>query len=136
MNKRGRLVLVAIISLLLGAATFMYPYIAKASDTGTLSLKAATARDIVLLIDIICSQSVDNELIYDIDLSKFIIEISQNKVKINDKSYVSKIGETIQGRDPIAFEYSYVCNQDLKFVLDGPTKLIFKKTDNKISITS
>jgi len=132
------LVFVAIITLVIAVIIGLsYPIIAKAYATGEVSLKVASARDIALLIDTICAYPYDMKVQYELDLSKFILEFYDNKVKIYSASYVS-LGQNnnVIGRDPTYAEYSFVpCNNNLKSVLKNPEKLVFSKKGGELSIS-
>jgi len=136
MTKRGQLFLIAIITMVVAAAIGVtYPRIAKAYTTGAISLKISAARDIALTIDTIYAYPYDMELEYGLDLSKYIVEISGDSVRIYDKSFVRLSGNKVQGIDPKFAQYSFVPgNENLNFLLDGPKLIIFSKTDGKLNI--
>ena len=99
-------------------AALMFPIIAKAYASGDIILKITAVRDIALTIDTIYSYPQDLELEYDVDLSKFKVEISEGEVKIDREKYAfSPIGESPD------------------VILDKPKKILFSKEDGVLTIT-
>ena len=136
MKKRGNLTLIAIITIVVGvAAGLTFLAVGKAYANGSIALKTAAARDIALALNTICSYPQDMEFTYDINLQKFIVKISENTVKVYDKSFVGYTGKDVSGIDPKFSKYSFVCSQKLDFVLDSPKKIIFAKKDGKLAIS-
>lgn len=130
MKKRGSmLVFIAMISVVISVFIFLImPQIAKAYVSGKLALKVAAARDIALVLDTMYSYPYDMVLEYDVDLSDFIVEVSQKTVKIKMAS---------QTVDPIEAKYGFVpINDDPAFTLLKPKKIIFKKENGKITAYS
>lgn len=128
MNKRGQMVIIAIIIVVIAVFVgITYPKIAKSLGTGKVALKTAAARDIAFVIDSIYSYPYDVELEYDYDLSDFTVKISDNKVEIYEG--------TLEG-DLTSAAYSFVPVKDNpEFTLDKPKKIVFKKTGDKLEIT-
>jgi|TARA_B100001971_G_scaffold134278_1_gene124095 hypothetical protein len=142
MKKRGvesgGLVLISIITLIVALVVgLLYPRIAKVYGTGEIVLKTTAARDIALIIDEMYVYPYDINVEFDYDLSNFIVEISQNSVKIYSRSFVTLEGDEIQGNDPSSAEYSFTTTRgsDLDLVFDKPRKLHFNKVDGELSIT-
>ena len=136
MKKRGNLILAAIISLLLAAIAITLPFVAEAQNTGKISFKIASVKNIALILNSVCSYDFELEINYEINLNNYILEISESSVKIYDKSFVSLNNDIIQGRDPNFAAYYYTCDKDIDSKLDGPKIVTFKKTKEKIIITS
>ena len=138
MQKRGQLVFIALITIIVAAiVAFSYPYIAKSLATGKTTLKVSAARDMALIIDTVYAYPYDVEIEYDFDLSKFIVEISENNVKIYDASLI-ELGEEdeIIGRDLFFAQYSFSpVGEEPNFIFDRPKKLIFKKENGKLLVT-
>jgi len=120
------LVFIAIIILV--AALFVVFALPKINP-GKIALKTAAARDIALILNTIYVYPYDIEMQYDFDLSEFVIEVSQQKVRIYDPSFgVAK--------DPTAAEYPFVpVNDNPNFILDKPSKIIFKKEKGVLTVT-
>jgi len=119
MRKRGHmLVIIALITTVIAIFVFLtFPNLAKDIKTGKIILKEASARDIALIIDTIYAYPYDMEVEYNVDLSDFVVQISQNTVKIRDA------------------EYSFVpVNDNPDFALNRPKKIIFTKTDGKLTV--
>ena len=137
MQKRGQLVFIALITIIMAAiVAFSYTCIAKSLATGKTALKVSAARDMALIIDTIYAYPYDVELEYDIDLSKFIVEISENNVKIYDASLVKLEEDKITGRDPFFAQYSFSpVSEEPNFIFDKPKKLVFKKENGKLLVT-
>lgn len=136
MKKRGNLTLIAIITIVVGvAAGLTFLFVGKAYANGSIALKTAAARDIALTLNTICASPQDMEFNYDINLEKFIVKISENKVSIYDKSFVRYTGKDISGIDPKPSHNSFVCSQRIDSVLDSPKKIIFIKKDGKLAIS-
>lgn len=98
----------------------MLPYIAKAYASGDVVLRTAAARDIALTMSMIYAYPYDMDATYDFDLSKFLVEISENKVTV--------------GKDlKRGSKYSFAAIGDDKpgFILRNPKKIIFEKEDGK-----
>src|SRR3989338_4356688 len=130
MKKRGNsmLVFIAMIGILIALFVLLVmPQIAKAYASGKLALKAAATKDIAIILDTMYSYPYDMALEYDVDLSDFIVEISQKTVKIKMTSL---------SIDPSAEGYAFVpIDDDLDFTLSKPKKIIFKKENGKITVT-
>ena len=141
MQKRGQLVIIALITLLVAAfVVFSYIQIARSLSTGKTALKVSAARDIALIIDTLYAYPYEVELEYDVDLSLFIVEISENSVKIYDSSFVKMESDNkVTGRDILFAQYNFAPTageefEELNFIFDKPKKLIFKKINGKIKI--
>ena len=132
MAKRGSMIAVITLAILV-IALFVFiaiPQIAKVYASGKAALKTASARDIALILDTIYAYPHDIELEYNFDLSDFKVSISNNKVKVYDKSYGSP------GSDPTLAQYDFVSVNDApNFPLDQPKKIIFKKVEGVLAIT-
>ena len=137
MRKRGQLINIALITIVVAAIVGLsYPYIAKSLATGKTALKVAAARDIALILDTIYAYPYDIELEYDVDLSKFIVEISENSVKVYDASLVKISNDNkLSGKDIIFAQYSFVpANEKPNFIFDKPKRLVFKKENGELEI--
>ena len=136
MKKRGQLVFIAIITLVVALLVgLLYPKIAKTLATGDMALKIAAARDIALIIDAIYAFPYDIEIEYYYDLSELIVDISQSSVKIYDASLVSVDNGIIQGSDPNFAKYSFVpVDDNPNLILDMPKRILFSKTDDGLNI--
>jgi len=139
MSKRGQLEAVFLILLVIGivGALSLY-YNTKLFEADKTNLKITAVRDIALIIDTIYASPHDLEVEYDIDLRKFIVDISQNKIKIYDASSVSiDSNSKILGKDRFFAQYSFAPVDDsLQFIFDGPKKLTFSKINGKLTITT
>jgi hypothetical protein len=139
MRKRGQLVVISLITIIVSAVVFIsLIYISKSLATGKAALKVAAARDIALTIDTVYAYPYDMEFEYDVDLSKFIVDISENSVKVYDASLV-KIDKdkNIIGNDLMLAEYAFApANEKPHFILERPKKLSFKKENNKLYLTA
>ena len=131
MNKRGQMVIIAIIIVVIAVFVgITYPKIAKSLGTGKVALKTAAARDIAFIIDSIYSFPYDVQLEYDYDLSDFIVKISYNTVEIYEAQY------STPEKDLTSAAYSFVPVKDSpEFILNKPKKIVFKKTGDKLEIT-
>lgn len=121
MSKKAQLVFITIIIIVVAlVVALMLPYIAKAYASGDVVLRTAAARDIALTMSMIYAYPYDMYVTYDFDLSKFLIEISENKVTV---------GKDLERGS----KYSFVAIGDDKpgFILKNPKKIIFKKEDGK-----
>ncbi|MBU90392.1 hypothetical protein CMO94_02520 [Candidatus Woesearchaeota archaeon] len=144
MSKRGQIETVFLALLVIGlVGGFSLYYSHKSFETDKLNLKVAAVKDIALIIGTMYASPHDIEVEYDVDLRRFIVEISQNKVKIHDASSVSlDVNNKIQGKDKTFSQYSFVPvkdNYDSSFVpviLDGPKKLVFSKKNGELTITT
>jgi hypothetical protein len=139
MSKRGQIVLIALITIVIAAIVGLtYPRIASAYATGAFSLKVSATEDIALIIDTIYAYPYDVEVEYEVDLSKFIIAVSDGKVKLYGSSFVSlDSSNKIVGIDPIFSQYPFLPgNENINFILDKPKKIKFIKNDGKLSIKS
>ena len=136
MKKRGQLVIISLIDMVVAAIVFLSIIrISMDLSTGKTALKVAAAKDIALIIDTVYAYPYDVEFEYNVDLSKFIVEISENSVKVYDASRV-KIGEDkkINGKDMFLAEYSFApVNEKPNFIFDNAKKIVFKK-ENKNEI--
>jgi hypothetical protein len=130
-GKRGSmLVIIAIITLVVALIVLiMYPMIANTYASGKVAYRTATARDIALILDAMYAYPYDIEIEYDFDFSEFLVEISEKKVKVRDKSF--------SGISDKAFsQYPFVpVNDDPAITLDGPTKIVFKKEKGVLTAT-
>lgn len=127
MAKRGQLVFIAIITLVVALFVgVMYPKIAKAYASGEVTLKVVAAKDIALTIDTIYAYPYDIEVEYDVDLSKFVVEISQNDVKVKKPGIDSTAGE---------YRFVSIGNDDPSTTLNNPKKIIFSKEGSELTIT-
>lgn len=120
MSKRGAVMLfIMIIGLVVSViVAFMFPIIAKAYASGNIILKVAAARDIAITIDTIYAYPNDLELEYDVDLSKFDVEISDNVVNVDGAEY---------GFVPIGDSPNVILNR--------PKKIVFQKENDILTIT-
>lgn len=136
MKKKSSLyILIGLITLFLVISVIIiFPLIAR-NLGGKFALKTAAARDIALTLDTIYAYSYDIELEYDFDLSDFVVEISENIVKIHEQKHVVVIGNNLEGSDPVPGKYNFVpVNDKPNFVLDKPKKLVFKKENDILTV--
>lgn len=141
MKKRGNaLVFISIITLVVGLFVgLIYPKIAKVYATGEIALKTSAARDIALIIDTLYAYPYDANIEYGYDLSNFIVDISQNSVKIYSISFVTLEGNEIKGNDPTFAKHSFTpvkknANENLDYKFDQPKRLVFNKANGKLFI--
>lgn len=139
MTKKGgsTLTFLALLILLISVIVwFSYLEGGKKFAKKEISLKAASAKNIALMIDTIYAYPYDMEIEYDIDLSKFVVEISENSVKIHDSSLVNvDSNKKLVGKDENFAQYGFVpINDDPTFIFDKPKDFIFKKIDGKLTI--
>lgn len=129
MSKRGAmLVLITMITLIVAiVVALMFPFATKSITSGEAILKTIASKDIALIIDTIYAYPYDMEVEYDVDLSGFVVVISQNSVMIDNQepgSFVRVNDENFPIRSGIN-----------TMTLDNPEKIFFRKEDGKLTIT-
>jgi len=136
MKKRGQLVIITLVLVIIGLVIgILIPKITKDRATGIIAFKTASARDLAITTNKICSSPYDLEIEYEANLDKFIVEFSNNNVKIHDTSFVQVVDNKIEGTDPKSIQYPFVCDDDIDFILEKPKLIVFNKKDDKITIT-
>lgn len=126
MTKKGMgIILISLIGIIVALFVFLViPEIAKTYASGKVALKVAAARDIALILDTMYAYPYDMEFEYNVDLSDFVVEISENNVVIKIASLSA---------DPTDAVYSFVPINDVpSYILQNPQKIIFKKLDGRI----
>lgn len=135
MKKRGNLVTISLIVVIVGLiVALMLPKIAKDRATGVIAFKTASARDIALTLNTICSYPYDTEIKYKSGLKDFIIEIKNNKVNVYDKFYVTIDNGRILGKDPTASSYQFNCLEKIDSVISNPDIIVMTKKGSVIEI--
>ena len=132
MKKGGSmLVFIAIITLIAALIVGMaYYWIATNYASGDVALKTAAAKDIALILDTMYAYTYNLEIEYNIDLSKFKVEISNSYINVYDKSY------NIPNTDPTLARYSFVpVKNSPSIFLDAPQKITFKKENGILTAT-
>ena len=132
MKKRGSmLVFIAVITLLVALLVGVFlPMIAETYASQKAALKAAACRDIALILDTMYAYPYDFEMDYDYDLSSFVVNISQNKVRIYDPSF------DILTEDPTRAEYPFIpVDDDPSFKLYNPQNIHFTKVNRVLTVT-
>jgi hypothetical protein len=136
MDKEN-LMIIAIVTLFVSLFIGLtYPKVAESYRDGKVALKTAAANDIALIIDAMyASPHYGVSIVYDYNLDDFVIEISQNKVKIYSASSVKVDNGVIQGNDPTPAEHSFVpVHDNPEFILDRPENIIFQKINGRLDI--
>lgn len=135
MTKRGTLTLIAIAGIIMGAIVLLtFLKVSELYATGRITAKVAATRDIALVIDAIYSFPHDVTLEYEYDLSDFIVEISQNSVRIYSESSLDDEGE-IRGNEKPKPHAFVPADDDPSIILDRPRKIVFEKEDGVLTIT-
>ena len=137
-SKRGTLTLIAIGGIIVAAIVLLtFLKISELYATGRITAKVAATRDIALVIDAIYSYPYDTTLDYNYDLSDFIVEITQNDVRIYSTLFVTLDDEgNIQG-DEKPKPYPFVpTDDDPSVILDRPNGIHFEKKGGILTITS
>ncbi|MBI2134977.1 hypothetical protein HYU09_03225 [Candidatus Woesearchaeota archaeon] len=136
MKKRGDLITISVIIVILAVVVaLMLPKVAKDKATGVVALKTASARDIALNLNVMCSSPYDMKERLIIGLEGFILEISDNRVNVYDRDYVRLDGSKISGKDPTIASYPFSCQSRINFVVDSPKILVIEKKEGIFSIT-
>ena len=137
MDKEN-LILIAIVTLFVSLFVGLtYSQVTKYYATGKIALKTASAKDIALIIDAIYASPYNLELEYNYDLTDFVVEISNNRVRLYGTSFVRVNNGIVQGDDPFFAQYSFVTiNDNPEFLFDKPNRLKFTKTNGKLTITT
>ena len=129
-KKRGEgfstLVFLGMVSIIVAVFVFIaIPAVAKAYASGKIALKAASSRDIALLLDAMYSSPFDSKVEYNVDLSDFKVEVSNNEVKVESLSL---------SVDPKASKYPFVpINDNPTFIISKPKKIVFEKKAGKLN---
>lgn len=136
MKKRGDLITISIITIILAVViALMLPKVAKDKATGVIAFKTASARDIALTLNVICSSPYDVEAKQSFRLEGFILQISDNQVKLHDKRYVYTENNRIAGKDPTMASYPFSCQSRVDSILDSPKILVVTKKDGDLFVT-
>ncbi len=129
MEKRGQLVYKALISVI-ASAIVVAAFITAGKSYGNQEAyyKAAVARDIALLLDTIISSSGDVEYTYPNDVSKYLIEVKDNVVRVYDYNF----GKT----DPVQASFRFAGGkQTIDSQISGLNYINIRKMSGKIEIT-
>ena len=131
MAKRGNIAFKFLMILSISAAILvLYPKLAETYVKGEVTRKAVAAREIALIIDTIYAYPYDITIDYDIELSGFTLEISDQVVT----AYDSRLGKIL---DPSLARYRFFTtdNNNLQFKLESPKKIRFEKIKNKVEVS-
>lgn len=129
MQKRGQLVLKAIIVLLVaGILIVTFPKIGKSFGTFEAYKKAIASREIALILDTLYAYPYDSVIYYNEKLEGLTIEVSENKVKVFSSGYKA---------DPTRAEYNYLPTGTKKInaVLENPKRIRFEKKGDTLTLT-
>lgn len=136
MKKRGDLITISIVTIILAVViALMLPKVAKDKATGVIAFKTASARDIALTLNVVCSSPYDVEAKQSLRLEGFILQISGNEAKLHDKHYVHLENNRIIGKDPTMAAYPFSCQSRVDSMLDSPKILVIAKKDGDLSVT-
>lgn len=136
MKKRGDLITISIITIILAVViALMLPKVAKDKATGVIAFKTASARDIALTLNVICSSPYDVEAKQSFRLEGFILQISGNEVKLHDKQYMHVVSSRLIGKDPTMAAYPFSCQSRIDSIIDSPKILIIAKKGGDLSVT-
>ena len=136
MKKRGDLITISIITIILAVViALMLPKVAKDKATGVIALKTASARDIALTLNVMCSSPYDVKAKQSLRLEGFILQISDNQVKLHDKRYVYVENNRVIGKDPTMASYPFSCQSRVDSILDSPKILVVTKKDRDLFVT-
>lgn len=136
MKKRGDLITISIITIILAVViALMLPKVVKDKATGVIAFKTASARDIALTLNVICSSPYDAEAKQSLRLEGFILQISGNEVKLHDKQYVHFDNNKLIGKDPTMAAYPFSCQSRVDSIIDSPKILVIAKKDRDLFVT-
>ena len=130
MKKRGSIVANAMIVIIISALIVASFYnIGEAYGTEEVFYKFAVAKDLAIHLDLIYSLPGDIEYIYPNDVSKYDVELKDNKVSVFDHNS-NKLDPTIG-----VYEFVGISSDKPEFMAQGQKFVKISKSKNKISIT-
>lgn len=131
MVKRGQLVVKALIVLVVSAVIILaFPYIGESYGSRNVYKKEIAAKEIALLIDTLYAYPYDIVVYYEKDLTGFIVEISENEVKVYDARFSN------YDIDPTRKKYEFFPTgiNEIKIKLENSKKIKFEKSQERLII--
>jgi hypothetical protein len=128
MKKRGQITLKAMVELIVAIVIFtLFIYVGRTWGNGEVFQKARAAKEISLIIDAMYATEGNAYITYPVNLSKFIIKFSSDKIEVSSAK---------RQPDPTAVSYQFIAAKDLNLdkELNKPNKLVLAKLGSEILI--
>ena len=129
------LIFLAIIVIVIAAIVGLFlPKIASDYSSKEVAFKEAAAREIAMIINVLCGYNQEVDVSYELNLEKYTLDASNGIVAVSDSTLTRITGDKMVSNDPTIGKHPYVCNKQISQNPSGQKKITFKANNERIVI--